>query len=249
MDSVRSVIKQWIRCAVGRSHGTARHGLTLRDIYNTIDPGTIDRWDAYIDIYDRLFVQFRRQPVQVLEIGVLRGGSLAMWSRYFHADSIIVGLDRDSRCKTPNIVNVRLEFGDQADKGILERIKKKYKYFDIVIDDGGHFWRQQSASFENLYECTRSLYIVEDTHTSYWNKYGEPHTQTFVDLAKQKVDLLHDYFIAAGSPDKFGFDCATISQQVSEFRKNTQSIEFFDSMIVFKKGHNPTPFRARKLSI
>ena len=221
---------------------------SLREIYNDIEPGTIDRWNAYIDIYERLFAGLRQEPLQMLEIGILRGGSLAMWSRYFHRDSTIIGLDKNSRCKVPQISNIRVEIGDQADRTLLENIKEKYRYFDIVIDDGGHFWRQQTASFETLYDCTRRLYIVEDTHTSYWTKYGDADARPFVDLAKHKIDLLHEYFIAAGSPDKFGSDDGTLSP-VGDFRKNTQSIEFFDSLIVFKKGHNPAPYRARRLSI
>jgi len=221
---------------------------SLKEIYNDIEPASIDRWDAYIDIYERLFADLRREALQVLEIGVLRGGSLVMWSRYFHRDSTIVGLDNNPRCKVPKVANIHVEIGDQADRTLLEKIKAKYKYFDIVIDDGGHFWRQQTASFESLYDCTRRLYVVEDIHTSYWMKYGGANMRPFVELAKQKIDLLHDYFIAAGSPDKFGCDDRPV-WEVSDFRKNTQSIEFFDSMVVFKKGHNPAPYRARRLSI
>jgi hypothetical protein len=169
-----------------------------------------------------------------------------MWSHYFHKDSLIVGLDLDSRCKAVESANIVIEIGDQADKAVTDRLKAKYSFFDIVIDDGGHYWKQQISSFEELYDVTRSIYVVEDTHTSYWQKYGRPLSPTFIDFAKNKIDLMHEYFTKSGSPDQFGEE-TPIDPDVNHFRHDTRSIEFFDSMVVFRKGYNPPPFRPRAL--
>jgi hypothetical protein len=225
--------------------GLAWHAPRLRDAYER-ERDTVDKWDAYIDVYDSLFRHLTKQPIQLLEIGVMRGGSLNMWRRYFHPDSVIVGLDIDQRCKSIEGGNVKIEIGDQESLAVTSGLKERYGFFDIVIDDGGHFWNQQISTFKELYDMTRSLYVVEDTHTSYWEKYGSPNSPTFIDFSRQQIDLLHEYFIHAGSPDEFG-PPAPRYPDVSRFRQMTTSIEFFDSMVVFKKGENPAPFRSRLL--
>lgn len=220
----------------------------LRRIYRSIDIDTIDKWDAYIDIYDTLFGPISHKPVRLLEIGVLRGGSLKMWSEYFPKSSLIIGLDIDPACKAAEASNVKIEIGDQKDTVFLDALAEKYKFFDIVIDDGSHHWCDQIATFKKVYDRTTSMYIVEDTHTSYWSKYGDAQSESFVSLVKSRIDSLHEYFIAAGSPDLFGpGDSAYPMGTISRFRENTRSIEFFDSMVVFKKGNNPAPFRPNRL--
>src|SRR5262245_37842628 len=41
----------------------------------------VHKWRHYLPIYERLFEPLRRRPLRFLEIGVSRGGSLAMWRR------------------------------------------------------------------------------------------------------------------------------------------------------------------------
>ena len=221
----------------------------LRKIYRSIDIDTIDKWDAYIDIYDTLFEPIAHKPVRLLEIGVLRGGSLKMWSEYFPKRSLIVGLDIDPACKAAEANNVMIEIGDQKNKVLLDALAEKYKFFDIVIDDGSHYWCDQISTFKELYDRTTLMYIVEDTHTSYWSKYDGSQSESFVSLVKSRIDNLHEYFIAAGSPDLFG-PSNKISPigTITRFRQDTRSIEIFDSMVVFKKGHNPAPFRQNRLA-
>ena len=42
--------------------------------------------------YDKEFAKYRDQPIQLLEIGIHRGGSLALWHEYFPCAKII-GID------------------------------------------------------------------------------------------------------------------------------------------------------------
>ena len=231
----------WMSSAMKARARTGR----LRKSYDE-QGSSIDKWDHYIDIYDDLFKAFTQQPVRVLEIGVMHGGSLRMWRRFFHRRSLIVGLDIDARCKAYEQDNIKIEIGDQADKTVMGHLKKEYQFFDIVIDDGGHAWDQQIKTFEELYDITRSIYVVEDTHTSYWAKYGRPNAPTFLDFAKNRIDLLHEYFTRAGTPDAFGPPSPRYPD-VSRFRRETRSMEVFDSMVVFKKGRSPAPFRSRLL--
>ena len=43
----------------------------------------IFKWQHYFEVYDRHFSKFRNKEINVLEIGVLHGGSLQMWRDYF----------------------------------------------------------------------------------------------------------------------------------------------------------------------
>ena len=47
------------------------------------DGNKITRWTHYFPIYEKHFERFRNKPVKILEIGVLNGGSLPMWQKYF----------------------------------------------------------------------------------------------------------------------------------------------------------------------
>ena len=93
-----------------------------------------------------------------------------MWQDYFGAASRLAFLDIDPNCKIFEVSGVAVEIGDQSDHGFLQNIAAKHGPFDIIIDDGGHKMDQQKASFNGLWAqlYDGGLYVVEDTHTSYW---------------------------------------------------------------------------------
>ena len=72
------------------------------------------------------------------------------------------------------------------------QVNKNGIYFDIIIDDGGHFMHQQIITFEKMYPMVKDqgVYLCEDTHTSYWKEWNNGTTQTFTDYSKNFVDNL-----------------------------------------------------------
>ena len=54
-------------------------------------PGSryITKYTNFFDIYDRYLESMRDRPIRMIEIGVQHGGSLQMWKRYLHPDSLI----------------------------------------------------------------------------------------------------------------------------------------------------------------
>lgn len=85
---------------------------------------------CYGESYDEIFNPFE-DNVNLLEIGVQKGASLLAWKEYF-PKSNIYGID---------IVDERIYISDEVNF-ILSDIKK-YKTdlkFDIIIDDGSHFY-------------------------------------------------------------------------------------------------------------
>ena len=83
-------------------------------------------------------------------------------------------MDIDPECKALEGPRVSIEIGDQSDHEFLRQIAKSHGPFDVIVDDGGHKMHQQKISFVELWAhlSDGGLYIVEDTHSSYWSGFG-----------------------------------------------------------------------------
>lgn len=179
----------------------------------------------YFDIYERHFEKYRHQQVTVLEIGVSQGGSLEMWKDYFGPSAKIIGIDIDPACKEHESRNVEVFIGNQSDANLAKEIYGKYGPFDIVIDDGSHMMADITNSFKLYYPVVKSngTYLVEDLHTSYWEGYGGglKREGTFIETCKDLIDNLNANY----SPDMI----------VDQFTRSTDSMTFYDSVVVFEK--------------
>lgn len=92
------------------------------------DKGTVH---TFLPFYDHLFKEKRKKDIVLLEIGVKKGGSLAMWQEYFSDGSVICGIDQ----KKPKIELPNVLIGNAYD---LKTVKKVPTRLDIIIDDGSH---------------------------------------------------------------------------------------------------------------
>ena len=189
--------------------------------FNNVDKkNLIDKWLHYFDIYDKHFSKFKDKCPTILEIGVYKGGSLDMWNFYFNNNCKIVGLDIDPCCKQFEKDNIQIFIGDQGDPQFWDNFNTLGIYFDIIIDDGGHFMHQQIITFEKMYPMVKDqgVYLCEDTHTSYWKEWNNGTTQTFTDYSKNFVDNLN-YFHQIPKKECF----------------NTFCVSFYDSVVVLDK--------------
>jgi hypothetical protein len=187
----------------------------------------IHKWVHYFPIYERYFAPWRNKSLTFLEIGVSRGGSLQMWRRAFGPLARIVGVDIDPKCRRHEAPGVAVRIGDQSDTAFLQSVIDEFGAPDIVLDDGSHQMADIRASFDFLYPRLpkNGVYMVEDLHTAYWAKFGggldEP--ASFINHAKSLIDQLNaDHARGAVTPDAF--------------TRDTFSIAFYDSVIVFEKG-------------
>ncbi len=187
----------------------------------------IHKWVHYFPVYERHFSWFRDRSVTFLEIGVSKGGSLAMWQRYFGPLAKVVGIDIDKSCKKHEQDGVFVRIGDQSDPKFLQSVIDEFGIPDVVLDDGSHVMKHISASFDHLYPKMpkNGVYMVEDLHTAYWEEFGggvdEP--GTFVNLCKGYIDRLN----ADHSRGKVKPDLIT---------RQTLGIHFYDSIVVLEKG-------------
>jgi len=134
------------------------------------------RWDALkadhvLRAYERIFADLAAMPgVALLELGVHRGGSLAMWKDYFER-STIVGLDMRDPSK-PVAEGVTFYRGSQSDTALLTKIAGDTAPagFDIIIDDCSHIGEWSRVSFWHLFEHhlkPGGIYVLEDWGTGF----------------------------------------------------------------------------------
>jgi cephalosporin hydroxylase len=130
---------------------------------HTEGPG-IWKWRHYFDVYHRHLAPFRGQPVNIVEIGIYSGGSLAMWRDYFGPACHVYGVDIAPECRTYEDENVTVFIGDQADPEFWRRFVAEVPAIDVVIDDGGHRGYQQIATLQALLPHIRpgGVFFCED---------------------------------------------------------------------------------------
>ncbi len=217
------------------------------ELYEAFTADTdVHKWHHYFDIYTRHFEPYRSKPIKMLEIGVFRGGSLRMWKKFFHPDSVIVGIDIDKRCRQYEIADqqVYVRIGSQADADFLATVNKEFGPFDIILDDGSHKTYHQLVSFTSLFRGALKdggCYMVEDTHTSYWTSHVDT-PQSFVELSKQMVDVLHEPYLGRKEINFRHEHPEAVSElALTYLGANLGGIAFYDSIVVFDKKTKHLP--------
>lgn len=123
---------------------------------------------SYIDFYESYF-QSKRDSVRLLEIGMMTGGSMHLWQRYFEQYQL-VGLDlnttwnqsRPFQSQIENDPNVTLMFGINSRQPAPVTLEPNS--FDFIIDDGDHTVMAQMDTFAHYWPLTApgGTYFVED---------------------------------------------------------------------------------------
>ena len=119
---------------------------TFQQLFDEHNGNGILKWSHYPEIYDKHFTKYRELPINILEIGILNGGSLQIWEKYFPRAKIFA-IDIDEKCKQYESDRTKIFIGDQADKSFLRNVKAQVPQIDIIIDDGGHRAEQQINTF------------------------------------------------------------------------------------------------------
>ena len=89
--------------------------MKLKEIFWNLDKGST-KWSGYFDVYEKHLSKFIGKEPRILEIGVLGGGSIEMWQKYFGPDTAVIGVDVNPACleyKYDGDVQIhRIESGD-----------------------------------------------------------------------------------------------------------------------------------------
>ena len=139
----------------------------------------------YFQIYESLFLKYRNRKITMVEIGILSGGSLFMWRKFFGKKANIIGIEYNPKAKEFEKYGFKIEIGDQSDDQFWKNFFMKYGKVDIIIDDGGHTNFQQIKTTVNCIPFIKDngMLVVEDVHTSYMKKrFNNPSKNSFINF-------------------------------------------------------------------
>ncbi len=177
------------------------------------------RFHNYLDFYEKM-LPGRSFKGRLLEIGVMDGLSMKMWRDYY-PEAEIVGIDikdmsfmHNDDWQVPESVQLI-----QCD-GTDPMETKDLGTFDIIIDDGSHYMKDQQVSFEIFYYNQLNkggVYILEDLWTSYIKMYQNAKLTTIEYLKQlEQKGMKMTYFkhkhdgIETVFPEYKGLDSQTV---------------------------------------
>jgi SAM-dependent methyltransferase len=202
----------------------------IKELFWELDkPST--KWSGYFDVYERHLKKFVGKAPRILEIGILGGGSIELWLKYFGPGTSVVGLDINEEClKYEYNGDVKIVMGDQGDPAFWDEFLKTQNKFDIVIDDGSHVMNHQITTLNKVFSHIKEggVYLCEDTHTSYWPQpWGGVFrgAGTFLEHSKRATDILNQQH----------FQGSQIAQEALDAYHNLYSVSFYNSMVVMEK--------------
>jgi len=166
-----------------------------------------DKWGGphmhqYTPHYQHHLGHLRNERFTLLEIGIggykqdkAGGASLRMWKEFFPRAQI-VGLDIEDKSFV-NEDRIRAYQDSQTDARILKEIIDDADNLQVIIDDGSHRSEHTLQTFAILFPQLPDggHYIIEDTQTSYWSRWGgtaDPTaTYTTMGFTKTLIDGLN----------------------------------------------------------
>ena len=219
----------------------------LKDLYKNHSGKVSDKWASYLNHYDKKLLSYQKLPIKFFEIGILNGGSLEIFSKYFSNAELILGCDIDPKCREIKYKykyedgNIVVISGDVNQKETKDKIIKHAK-FDIILDDGSHNSNDVVTSFCNYFEHLKDdgLFIVEDLHCSYWKEHrgGLFYPISSINFFKKLIDIInHEHWgiekekdwLLRGFSENFKIDTKNLELD------KIHSIEFLNSLCFIKK--------------
>ena len=208
----------------------------FNELFKTHTGEGIIKWSNYGNIYDKHFAPFRDQPINILEIGVLRGGSMRMWEKYF-PNANIFGIDIDKDCLQYQSDRTKIFIGDQSDVSFLRNVKAKIPRIDILIDDGSHRAKDQKVTFDEMYYHVRKpgVYLIEDIEFNYMSDKDKKSPDNFMTHMKNKIDEIN---IRRTMHRKVAMSYPFKDNDI-RFTNSTNNITFYDGVVVLEKQEMP----------
>jgi hypothetical protein len=176
-----------------------------------------------------------------------------MWNDYFKGECTIYGVVIDPACSRfeKEFSNVKIFIGDQSNSDFLNFIKSQVPSIDIFIDDGSHISHHIIITLENLYPAISpgGVYLIEDLHSNYSYPDGSGMNKpgSAMEYAKTLIDSLNAKHITGkyeAPVRRTGILLHTQGRLVpgyldTSFSNITNSIHFYDSVLVLEKKLNP----------
>ena len=218
----------------------------LKDLYKNHNGKISDKWTIYLEKYEEKFERYQKLPIKFFEIGVLNGGSLEIFSKYFLNAELILGCDIDLKCKELKYrqPNIKIIVGD-ANEEIIKKEIIEHAKFDIIIDDGSHNSSDVVKSFCNFFNHLKDdgLFIVEDLHCSYYKEHGGGlfYPISSMNFFKKLVDVINYEYWGVNRKKEWllrGFSQNYKADFESLELDCIHSIEFVNSLCFIKKKNS-----------
>lgn len=198
--------------------------------------GASKLYSDYLRRYHVIFELRRHEVRRVVEIGLQRSGqsgsSVHMWEEYF-PNAEIFGLDINPDCRALEGGRVKISIFNSTDKAAVAAFVEKHgAEFDLIIDDGSHWFQDQIDTFHNFFPHLKrgGHYVVEDLVSG-----DGPHRYYAVQAFKELIDGIN-YIpgnISTGSAVKsFGAIDAPFVSEIT-------GLQFFRDIVFIEKGRNP----------
>ena len=97
---------------------------SLKDLYQDHTGKVSDKWTIYLKEYEDKLKHYQNSQIKFFEIGVLNGGSLEIFSKYFSKAELILGCDIDPKCENLHFDEPNIKFvkGDANNEKIKNQI-------------------------------------------------------------------------------------------------------------------------------
>jgi len=174
---------------------------------------------CYHTFYEKYFSNVREQISNILEIGAFKGNATASFFFYF-SNSKIISADIFPdlfRYNSDRISNIYLD--NSSEKIIEDKILNKKIKFDIIIEDAGHYFKDQIISLFMLFKTLNSkgVFVVEELEF--------PNFREDMNLSKEKPTLRDILNLIIKGKD---FSSRYITdEQKKYFLQNYKTIEIF----------------------
>lgn len=122
----------------------------------------------YLRFYAKRFEHLRDEKFVLIEIGVFKGASVAMWADYFPR-ATIVGVDYTPDCARFERDRIKIVIGNAGEADFLRSLVDRFGAPQIIIDDGSHRWDHQILALQTLFPLLQrgGHFVVEDIDTSF----------------------------------------------------------------------------------
>lgn len=118
----------------------------------------------YQKFYENYFNEFRNRKIDILEIGAFKGNATASFYFYFKNANIISGdiFPDLFRYKSQRIKNFFLDNSKESE--LANKLINTNNKFDIIIEDAGHYLKDQIISLFMLFRTLKSggIFVIEE---------------------------------------------------------------------------------------
>jgi hypothetical protein len=154
----------------------------------------------YALFYNKYFKKLKKDKLNILELGTFKGGATAAFSFFFSNSKIYSGdLYPDIfNFYSKKISNFKIDTG--SEESINNVILKNELEYDIIIEDAGHYYKDQIISLFMLFKKLKSkgFFVIEELDfpdsRSDMNIYNEkPTLREILHYIKNKKDFNSKY--------------------------------------------------------